>query len=77
MSSVKKIASSAAIYGLGVIFVVSVIPDELWALPLEGYIVLFAMMFLFFTPIIEKQHRLYARQAARKFSGEMIKKDSV
>lgn len=58
------------------LFVVIVIPDEIWVLPLKACIVLFAMILIFFTPIIEKQHRLYARQAVRKFSGDMIKKIS-
>ena len=47
----------------------TVMPNELWALPLKSCIILFAMLLLLFTPIIEKQHRLYARQAA----GRLIK----
>ena len=58
------------------IFVVIVIPDELWVLPLKACIILFAMILLFFTPIIEKQHRLYARQAVHQLSIDMIKKVS-
>lgn len=58
------------------LFVVVAIPDEIWFLPLKACIILLAMILLFFTPIIEKQHRLYVRQAIHKFSGDMIKKVS-
>jgi O-antigen/teichoic acid export membrane protein len=58
-------------------FMIAVIPDALWLLPLKGCMVLFAMVFLFFTPIIEKQHRLYARQAVQKLFSDTIKKISA
>lgn len=57
-------------------FAISIIPDETWALPLKACIIVFGMILLFFTPVIEKQHRLYARQAIRKLTGDMIKKVS-
>ena len=57
-------------------FCLTIIPDELWVLPLKACIVLFAMTLLMFTPIIEKQHRLYVWQAVRKVTGDMIKKVS-
>jgi O-antigen/teichoic acid export membrane protein len=58
------------------LFVVTLMPDELWVLPLKACIILFAMIVLFFTPIIEKEHRIYARQTVHKLIGDMFNKVS-
>ncbi|VAW54769.1 Polysaccharide biosynthesis protein [hydrothermal vent metagenome] len=58
------------------IFITVLIPDELWALLLKASVVLFAIILLFFTPILEREHRLYVREAVCKLAGNMLRKIS-